>query len=275
MINIKSTWYLWLFPLFAVLIAGWLFWDYYRHRGPTITIYFEQGTHIKPNKTELRFRGVQIGVVSGVTISPDQKKIVVRADLDRDAENFAKEGAKFWIESPRISFEEIRGLETLVEGSYIGAAPGRGDTKLEFTGRDEGSGLKDPLEDTAPFRLEARNIESVGEGDPVFYRGFNVGSVSRVYLSKTAQSVVVQIRVPWKHARLIRTNTVFWRKAGFQAKLGLLKSEVKLSSFDALLRGGVEFATPDPPGDKAKSSVSFQLHAGPPKNWEKWAPQLN
>ncbi|MEK2645758.1 MlaD family protein [Bdellovibrio sp. BCCA] len=272
--NLKDTWYLWLFPLFAVMLAGWLFWNYYRHRGPTITIYFNEGTRIKPGKTEVRFRGVQIGLVKDVTITSDLKKIEVIADLNRDAKSFAQNGAKFWIESPRISFEEVRGLDTLVEGSYIGALPGTGDLQREFTGR-EAADLKYPLDETAGFKLETKNAESIGEGDPVFYRGVNVGSVAKVTFSKTGQTVFVNIRVPWVHAKLIRENTVFWRKSGFQGKLGLFKSEVKLSSLEALLKGGIEFATPEPAAQKAKHAQTFQLQANAPKDWEKWNPDLD
>jgi paraquat-inducible protein B len=271
--NFKATWFIWIFPLIAVGIAGYLLYEFLEQRGPEIIITFEEGSRIRPDKTEIRFRGVKVGVVTSLRIADDQKNVEVHARLEKHAEDFANEGTKYWLESPRISFEEIRGLDTLVEGSYIAAVPGKGDKTKNFTGR-VGTDLKNPLEDTALFKLETRSLDSVSDGDTLFYRGMNVGTVTKVTLSKTAQTISVQIRVPWEYARLVRTNTVFWRKAGFQAKLGLFNSFVKMNSVDALLRGGIEFATPTNAGPKAKAGTTFALTGDAPKELDKWNPVL-
>ncbi|QLY26253.1 MlaD family protein [Bdellovibrio sp. KM01] len=271
--NLKATWFVWLFPLFAVILSGYLLLEFYQHRGPEVTITFEEGTRIRPDKTEIRFRGVRVGVVTSVRISDDQKSVEVHARLEKFASDFANEGTKYWLESPRISFEEIRGLDTLVEGSYISAVPGTGSRTKKFVGRS-GTELKNPLEETALFKLETRNLDSVSDGDTIFYRGMNVGSVTKVALSKTGQTISVHFRVPWEYARLVRTNTVFWRKAGFQAKLGLFNSFVKMNSVDALLRGGIELATPTNAGPKAKPGTTFALVGEAPKEADKWNPVL-
>nr|BFD68971.1 hypothetical protein HAGR004_39930 [Bdellovibrio sp. HAGR004] len=59
-----------------------------------------------------------------------------------------------------------------------------------------------------------------------------------------------------------------------QAKLGLFNSEIKVNSFDSILRGGVELATPDAAGEKAKAGTHFQLLEDAPKDWKKWSPAL-
>lgn len=273
--NLKANWYLWLFPVLAVALTGWLFWDYLQQVGPKIEITFDEGSSIKPDKTQIRFRGVQIGIVTDVVISENKKNVVVHARLNRNAKEFATEGSKFWIETPKISIEGISGLGTLVDGSYIATIPGPEDaeTQTKFAGKS-GNDMKNPLEDTASFYLDAGNVESVSDGDSVRYRGMVVGSVTKVTLSKTAQRAVVQLSLPYQHMRLIRTNTVFWRKTGVQAKLGLFNSEIKVNSFDSILRGGVEFATPDAPGEKAKAGTHFQLLDDAPKEWKKWNPSL-
>ncbi|WP_413577548.1 MlaD family protein [Bdellovibrio sp. HCB290] len=271
--SLSATWYFWLFPFFAIGISGYLLYEYLETRGPEIKIRFEEGSRIRPDKTEIRFRGVRVGVVTAVRISHDKKDVEIIARLEKHASDFANEGTKFWLETPRVSFEEIRGLDTLVEGSYISAVPGSGGKTENFEGRI-GTDLKNPLEETAMFKLEALRLDSVSDGDTLFYRGMNVGTVTKVTLSKTGQTINVQIRVPWEYARLIRTNTVFWRKAGFQAKLGLFNSFVKMNSVDALLRGGIEFATPTNAGAKAKAGTTFVLLGDAPKEMEKWNPVL-
>lgn len=273
--SLKSTWYVWLFPFFAVLICIWLFISYLNNKGPRIKIFFDDGANIQAEKTQVRFRGVPIGIVRDIQISDDTKQVIAVVDLDKNAQHFAVEGSKFWVVLPKVSLQGITGLETILEGPYIAVTPGKNDDKEkdEFQGR-VGSDQNDPMEDTSAYTLETTTVESVGAGDPVTFRGMKVGSVTKVTLSKSAQTVLVQINIENKYVKLIRTNTIFWRKVAVQANLGLFNSEVKINSLESMLRGGIEFFTPSNPGDLAKFSTKFGLQAGPPKDVEKWNPNL-
>lgn len=274
MTKLKSTWYIWIFPAFAVALCAWLLVQDVLQQGPKIKIYFEDGSRLQPEKTRVRYRGVTIGMVKKVEISEDGKKVVASADLVRSAEHFAVEGSRFWIVSPKVSFQGVSGLETLIEGNYIAAQPGKPDApeKLEFDGKTEGE--SEAASEAVTYILEARNIESINVGDFVTFRGLRIGTVSRVNLSKTSQTVVVQIGVERRFTKVIRTNTVFWRKRAVDANLGFLKAELKISSFETMLRGGVDLFTPDPPGEMAKAWERFSLQDEAPKGWEKWNPKL-
>lgn len=274
--SLKSSWYVWLFPAFALGICAWLFVNYLSNKGPRIEISFDDGANIQAEKTQIRFRGVPVGIVRDIKISEDTKQVVAIVDLDKTAEAFAVEGSKFWVVSPKVSLQGVTGLETILEGPYIAVAPGKNDdaVKKEFKGR-LGVEQTDSTEDTSAYILETNNIESVGAGDPVTFRGLKVGSVSKVTLSKSAQTVQVQINIQNKYVKLVRTNTVFWRKVAVQANLGLFNSEVKINSLESMLRGGIEFFTPTEPGDVAKSSHKFSLQGSPPKDVDKWNPNLD
>jgi paraquat-inducible protein B len=270
-----SNWYLWLFPLIAFFICLWLAKSYFEQRGPTIRIFFDDGSSLQAGKTTVRYRGVPIGTVDKVLLSEDGKDVVASVNLKREAERFAVVGSKFWVVTPKVSFQGISGLETLFEGTYIAAQPGKEDAdyKDEFKGK-LGAETTDSLEDTVPYFLETVNAESLTEGDALTFRGLKVGSITKVTLSKSAQDVLVQVNIQNKYTRIIRTNTVFWRKLAVQAKLGLFKSELNISSMDSLLHGGIELFTPDPPGEIAKHSSHFPLLHVPPEGWDKWNPKL-
>lgn len=274
-IDFKTNWYIWLFPLFAVGITSYLFLDYFHQRGPVIHIEFPDGASIQPQKTRIKFHGVPVGEVTSVEISEDRENVVVTARLHRHVRDFAVEGTKFWLVAPKVSWQGVSGLETLIEGSYISVQPGKPDGKktLRFKGR-EGTGFQDALEETTTYILETADADSITVGDAVTFRNLKVGIVSRVTLSKTSQKVLIYINVPYQYNKLIRTNTVFWKKVAVQAKLGLFKSELKIESFESLLHGGIQFFTPDPPGEKAKGQAHFDLQGGPPKDYEKWNPSL-
>jgi paraquat-inducible protein B len=272
---IKSSWFIWIFPVFAIAVCGWLLFNHMKDQGPKIKIAFEDGGSLQPEKTRIRYRGVTIGVVKKVEISEDGKHVLATAVLDKSAEHFAVKGSKYWIVSPKVTFQGVSGLETLIEGNYIAAQPGKPDAEeqLEFDGKVDND-TSEALDDTIAYNLEAKNVESVNVGDSVTFRGLKIGTVSRVNLAKSSQTVLVQINVENKYVKVIRTNTVFWRKVAVNANLGLFNSEVKINSLDSILRGGIELFTPDGPGEIAKARSKFALNENPPKGWEKWNPAL-
>jgi paraquat-inducible protein B len=267
---------LWLFPAFALAISVWLLYGYFGRRGPTIQITFDEGSGIQPEKTRIRYRGVTIGIVKNVELSSDTKDVIVTVNLQHDARQFAVEGSRFWVVLPKVNIQGVSGLETFFEGTYIAALPGKlnGPMSRSFKGKTS-SEVMDSLEDTTAYYLESPTGDSINPGDPVQFRGMAVGSVTKVTLNKDGQIVVVQINVQNRYVRLIRSNTLFWKKTGIQADLGLFKSEIKISSLESLWRGGIEFFTPDNPGEIVKSHSRFTLLESPPKDWHKWNPKLD
>lgn len=272
----RSTWYVWLFPVIAIAIAAWLLWEHFEQRGPEIKISFDDATGIQAEKTRVRFRGVSIGIVRKVVLAPDHESVIAHVQLQKDAQQFAVAGSKFWLVMPKVNFQGVSGLETLFEGTYISVQPGSpsDERKLEFrsqVGRD----TVESVEDTSAYLLETDQAGAISDGDAITYRGLKVGQVSRVTLSRSAQTVLVTINIQNRYARLVRENSVFWRKAAVQAKLGLFNSELKISSMDQLLHGGIDFFTPNEVGPQAKAGARFPMAGGPPKDLEKWNPKLD
>jgi paraquat-inducible protein B len=129
--SIYSHWYVWLFPIFALIISGFLFFKYFFDHGPTIAITFDEVSVIQPEKTRIRFRGIEIGVVKNLAVSDDRKNVVVYAVLKKGLDDFAVEGAKFWIVTPKVSLQGLTGLDTIFSGPYIEALPGKADAQTQ------------------------------------------------------------------------------------------------------------------------------------------------
>jgi len=274
--SLKSGWYVWFFPLIAILITAYLLFNFFNQQGgPHIRISFEEASSIQAGKTRVRFRGVTIGVVKDITISDDNREAIAHIVLQRDSEHFAVEGSKFWIVKPKVGFEGVSGLETLFAGTYIAVEPGKpdGDRKEDFKGQIGGESA-DSLEYTTVYFLESPSVESVGVGNSITFRGLEVGTITKITLSKNSQLVQIQINIQNRYVKLIRSNTVFWRKVGIQANLGLFNSQVKVNSLDSILHGGIQLSTPDNPGEMAKAMTKFPLSDAAPKDWEKWNPKL-
>ncbi len=273
--SLKSHWYVWLFPIIALLISAWLLVRYISNQGPVIKILFDDASSIQADKTHVRFRGVSIGKIKKISISDDAKDVIAEVQLQSDAESFAQEGAKFWVVTAKVNLREVTGLETFMGGTYIAALPGKADgaEQTEFKSLVN-SDVTEVYENTTAYYLETPDAESVNVGDVLTFRGLEVGLVRKVTLAKGAQTVVVQIQIQNKYVKLIRTNTLFWHKVGVQAKLGLFNSEIKVNSLDSILHGGIELFTPEGPGPIAKALTRFKLLKAPPKDHEKWNPRL-
>ena len=114
----------WLIPLAALFVAGFLLWQNWESRGPTIYLSFENAIGIKPDKTTLRFRDVVVGTVDAVNVSDDLSTVKVTATLERNGDAFRVQGTRFWVRRARLGVAGISGLGTLVSGDYIGIDPG-------------------------------------------------------------------------------------------------------------------------------------------------------
>ena len=129
----------WVVPLIAAIVAATLVYNRLQEFGPTITIKFRDGSGVKAGQTEIRYRGVPVGQVTTIELTPDHEHVVVTARLRHTAAGLAKEGALFWIIRPEVGFGTVRGLSTVLTGAYIQSLPGRGKDRKDFTGLESAS----------------------------------------------------------------------------------------------------------------------------------------
>ena len=112
----------WLIPILAALIGGWMAAKAFLDRGPTIEIQFKSAEGIEAGKTRIRHKSVDIGLVKSVQLSGDRKTVIVRAEMERQvSRGFLVSDTKFWVVRPRVAGGQVSGLGTLLAGSFIGA----------------------------------------------------------------------------------------------------------------------------------------------------------
>lgn len=278
LVFLKDKWVLWLFPVIALVVMLILFYGHYRSLGPSIFIEFEDGAGIEAGKTPVKYRGINIGQVVNVALTSDVKGVLAEVQLDNSATQFAVEGTNFWIVTPQVGLEGVKGLETLMSGVYITVMPPgnpNGPTKVLFKGAQAPETIDD-LENTSTYILETGYAESVQAGDGIYFRGVKVGSVSKVLLSKNRQSVFIYAHIENRYASTVRTNSFFWRKQAIRADFGLFSgAKVNVSSLEALMKGGIEYFSPSEQAAKAKWGTRFKLNGNPPKDLSKWNPSLD
>lgn len=265
----------WVVPIVALIIGGWLIYDDMAKRGPTITITFQDGSGLEAGKTVIDYKGVKVGLVSSVKLAPDLKTVNVIARLDKSAESLASEGTLFWVVRPEIGVEGIRGLDTLLSGQYIAVQPGTGKSQTTFNGL-ENPPPAGPDKPGINLLLQADRLGSLEMGSPIYYREVKVGEVDRYRLADDSGSVLIHIHIDKPYDALIRENTRFWNASGIGVSLGLLGVKVQTESLAALLSGGVGFATPDNDnmGGPVPSGAVFELSNDLDESWLKWKPSI-
>ncbi|MET1080750.1 MAG: MlaD family protein [Pseudomonas sp.] len=254
---------IWVLPLVALLIGGWLAWRAYDQAGIEIQVLFPTGEGIQVNKTEVIYKGMQIGKVVGLALDEkgENQGVIATLEMNKQVKLALRANSRFWLVKPSVSLAGITGLETLVSGNYIAASPGDGEPATKFKALSE----PPPLSDTLPglhLTLKAERLGSLNRNSPVFYKQIQVGVVKSYVLGEDQRTVELKVYIEPLYANLVRKHTRFWNASGITVDADLSGIKVRSESLASIVAGGIAFATPEhrqdsPPTDP---SLPFRLY---------------
>ncbi len=240
----KGSPLIWLIPLIALVITCWFGYKSIYDKGPEVTIIFDSGEGIEANKTKIRYKEVDIGLVKKVKLSDDLTKVVVRVQFVKGAEKYLKEKTRFWIVKARVGAGEVSGLDTLLSGVYIGIDPVQeGDRAKRFNGLSKAPVVRSDTQGRH-YVLRAQTLGSLDLGASVFFRKIKVGHVVGYELSNDNQHVDIQIFVRAPFHNLIANNTRFWDISGLEMSLDANGFQLSTESATTMFMGGIAFDTP-------------------------------
>lgn len=253
----------WLIPFVAALVGGWLAVKAVLDKGPVITIKFKTAEGLEAGKTKLKYKDVEVGLVTSVSLAPDLSGVVATAEMGKGASEYLVDDMQFWVVRPRISGGSVSGLSTLLAGSYIGVALGKSPVKAKhFVGLDV------PPVFTAEvpgreFILRSEDLGSLDVGAPVYFRRLQVGQVAGYELNKDGKGVVLSIFVNAPYDAYVTTNTRFWHASGIDVALDSTGIKVQTQSMVSIVLGGLAFETPSQGkgAPQAEPKTQFELYA--------------
>jgi len=258
----KNISIVWIVPLVALLIGGWLAYKAITEKGPTITITFQSAEGLEAGKTKIKFKDVEVGQVEKIRLSADLSQVIVTAQLTKDAKAYLSENTRFWVVRARVAGGGISGLGTLFSGAYIGMDPGKsGKAARSFKGLETPPIVTTDLPGRH-FMLKAERLGSLDIGKPVYFRQIQVGQVVAYEMEKDGDAVDIKIFIHAPHHERVRSNTRFWNAGGLDVSLDANGIKVNTESFVTLMIGGIAFETPmDPePGPAAREDEIFRLY---------------
>jgi len=245
---------IWLIPIVAVLVGGWLAAKAILERGPTITITFKTAEGLEAGKTKIKYKDVEIGLVKTITLSPNRKGIVATAELSKQSEEFLREDTRFFVVRPRITAGGVSGLGTLLSGGYIGIDIGKSrEPRRDFVGL-EVAPIVTGEEPGRQFMLRADDLGSTDVGSPVYFRRVTVGQVVATALDKDGKGVTFTIFIQAPYDQYVTKETRFWNASGIDVSLDSSGIQVRTESVMSILVGGIAFqvesdSLPAPPAD--------------------------
>lgn len=233
----------WVVPLVAALIGGWLAWKAVSEQGPSFVIRFKTAEGLEAGKTRIKFKSVDVGIVEAIELTRDRSTVVVHARLEKYAEDYLVEDSRFWVVRARITGANVQGLGTLLSGAYIGMDVGRSkQTARIFTGLEE-----QPIVTTdvpgRHFVLKSPVLGSFSVGAPVYFRKIAVGEVESYTLDMDGKGVSIRIFVRAPHDQYVNTATRFWEASGIDVKLDAAGVRLETESLASILIGGIAFQT--------------------------------
>jgi paraquat-inducible protein B len=233
----------WLVPIVAVLIGGWLAVKAVLEEGPKIAITFVTGDGLEAGKTKIKYRDVDIGVVKEVNLSRDHKHVIATAEVVKDASDLLVDDTRFWVVRPRISGGTVSGLGTLLSGSFVGM-----DAGSSPKARHQFAGLETPpvIASDVPgrdFVLKSKDMGSLDAGTPIFYRRLQVGQITSFSLDPDGTSVTLHAFVNAPYDKFVRPDTRFWQASGVDVALDTNGVRINTQSLVSIIVGGVAFDT--------------------------------
>jgi paraquat-inducible protein B len=238
----------WIVPIAAAAVGISLMIKSWQEAGPQITISFLSGEGVQVGKTLVKYRDVTVGRVSAVVLSADHQKVVVTADLSKDATGLVTADTQFWIVRPRIGVGWASGLETLLSGSYIGMQVG---SSVVAARRFEGLENPPPLShgpNGLQVDLHTSVVGSFATGAPVYFRHFRVGRIIEENLRPDgAMRVSLFIEAPYN--KLVNPRTRYWNASGVDLTVGTDGLTLRSESIATVLAGGVAFDDGPPDAD--------------------------
>ena len=254
---------IWLVPLIAVLVAGWLVVRSVMQTGPTVTIRFSTGEGIEAGKTRIKFKNVDVGIIKSVELSDDHKTVLASAEMSRNASSMLVDDTRFWVVRPRIAGGTVSGIGTILTGSHIGM-----DIGTSKTARGDFVGLESPpvLASGTPgreFVLKSENLGSLDIGSPVFFRRLQVGQIVSYALDADGVGMTLHVFINAPYDKYVTSDSRFWHASGVDMTLDASGVKINTESMVSLLIGGLAFETPPDatPRIEAEARHEYKLFA--------------
>lgn len=252
----------WIIPIVALFLGLWLVKRNYDEKGEVIYVTFLDADGLSANKTEIKCRNVQIGMVESIRLNEDLS-VEVALRIKPDNIHFLRDDSNFWVVRPRVQGASISGLGTLISGAYIEIDPGLGKK-----GKRTYVGLETPPLTPASvpgirLTMISEHPGSIDIGSGIYFRDTLVGKIESREFKLATEEVEFGVFVDDRYRSLVTERTLFWRTSGLTLEVGADGFNLELPSIDSLVSGRISMGFPKgvDRGDQLGSLSQVKLFA--------------
>ncbi|MBU0908951.1 MAG: MCE family protein [Proteobacteria bacterium] len=250
---------IWILPVVALLIGGWLLFKGVREAPIGIVVHFDNAEGVTAGKTRVMYRGIPLGIVRDITVDPGLQRVAMAIDMDSRAKDNLVEDVKFWIVRPEVSAGRISGLDTLLAGSYIEVQKGESTVaRRDFSGLPHAPAIPQRAAGLH-FKLKADELGSVQRGTKIFFKNISIGSVQGYALDPEA-GVTIDCYIDPQYQHLVRKETRFWNSSGITLQGDLAGFKIHMESMASLIYGGISLYTPEEKKDSVPAENGAVYH---------------
>lgn len=257
---------IWFVPFIALIFGLWLTVKLVSEQGTIITIEFDNGSGIVPNKTQVRYKGLVTGLVKKVVPSKDLQRVIAEVEISKNFTDYLTDNTLFWLVSADISLQGVSGLDTLISGSYITIIP---DTSTGSDSQDNFIALSEAptLDMSTPglhLTLETDVLGSISENSPISFKQIPIGYVTGYHYIESSKKIAINIFIEPEFSHLVKENSLFYNTSGVQVTASLSGGlKVNTDSLSSIMAGGISVDTLSYQDElaPAKNGQSYPLHA--------------
>lgn len=240
----KTRWpgMIWVLPIAAAVIVGWLGISAYMRRGPQVTVTFPISGGLDEGTT-VEYRGLVVGHVMDVRIGKSLSQMQVDIRFESTMKGHLGKGTLFWIAGRQVSITDLSSLKSVIAGPYIDILPHDGPTVGEFTGLPNNP-VVDPELAGVDVIIQAVHKGNLAPSAGIFYGGFRIGTVEDVKMIPNGASFTIDAFIEEPYVHLLSSNSRFWDANGIQFQTSGGVPQVSFLSLGALVSGALGVSTP-------------------------------
>ncbi|CAA6800896.1 MAG: Paraquat-inducible protein B [uncultured Sulfurovum sp.] len=232
---------IWIVPFIALIIAGWLAYQYFSELGSEIRIVFPENVGLKAGQSHIKYRNVPIGTIKKIELQEDGEGVTVVVRMDKGTDKYLNENTKFWIVKPEVGVTGVSGLETIISGTYIDMFSEDGE---EF--QNKFIGMSHAFRQTNEgeyFSLSAPVGYNIRKGTPLYFKNLKVGHVEYINISLDSTAIEFIVFIEKFYVPYVHTDSKFWVISAMNVDFSHGNLDVNMAPLSNLLHGGIAFSS--------------------------------
>ena len=232
---------IWIVPFIAIIIAGWLAYQYFSELGPQIRIVFPQNEGLQAGQSHIKYKDVTIGTISKIELEADGDGVTVFARMDKGTEAYLNDNTRFWIVKPEVGLTGVSGLQTLISGTYIDMHTIKGGQfKEKFHGMRH---AYRKINEGEYFHLSAPVGYNIRKGTPIYFKNIKAGQIEYMNISLDGKSIDFIVFIDKFYVSYVHTDSKFWVVSALDVDISNGRLDVNVAPLTHLLQGGISFSS--------------------------------